>query len=143
MSMSSTTEPVELPPECDYCDQALWEDEGLTPIYVGPPGETSFEGVARIPPNEPVYRHHGRRLPMMAAVLNALDKSDRATIDHGRKVEVVGEYRPRYVYDLTNTEYGDVQIHESDEVGVRVRITPERGEPDMWVCEHCAGEFSQ
>lgn len=135
-----------LPPECDYCDQALWDDEELTPIYVGPPGETSFRGVARRDPKAPISRHYGRKTETMAAVLNALDGSDNVEIDHGMKIAVVGESRPRYAYDRMeteyDTEYGDVRIRDTDEVGVRVRITPERGEPDMQVCKHCAGEFT-
>lgn len=139
--------PDPLPDECDFCGQALEEDESLVPVWTGEPPEPRPESVQRVvdkgdrsgaSPGAPIVL--GKGAAEWSALFGALEAHPWV---EASTAPVVAEVEAAFAAPGEPAEPPSVE-RRRDKAGATVRVRPEYAhrEPDLLVCEHCRGAFS-
>lgn len=155
-----TAPQVELPDECDFCDQPLDEDEELVPVYVGEPPTPKprrLQGFAKHHRATRTsgymsrqdlrdVRIYGHTVGEFAALLNALQSADGVDITMSpevREVRSIGGERHMVSSSPDTPSRVETDLNR-EKAGARINIDAEHepAEPDLMLCEYCAESFT-
>lgn len=144
--MTDETPETTLPPECDFCGQALDDGEELTPVFVGEPPEPKPQRI-RAESEKTGGRMGGHSLGAYAALRTALSDESNIGVKLYDAVARLEDTEPAgvVVSEEPNPPDPSVELETDHTVAsADVHISPDfdTPDPDMRVCPYCTDSFT-